>query len=67
MQDTDRTAYLQEMAYLYAAIGRVDGSTCEPWVNVPEGFWCVQELDYRIIKRLCFLLGCKVEELKSEK
>ena len=51
--------YLENMARLYARVGRVAGSNEDPWVTrVPRGLWAMQDLDYRIVAQLCDYLGC---------
>jgi hypothetical protein len=56
--------YLEQMARLYARVGRVTGSTEDVWVTkVPEGTWAVQHLDYRIVAQLCDYLGCSPSDL----
>lgn len=51
--------YLENMARLYARIGRVAGSDEKPWITkVPKGLWAIQDLDYRIVAQLCDYLAC---------
>ena len=66
------TIHLQEMAYLYCAIGRVtrDRSVpreCieKPWIRtLPDG-WTIMHLDKRLLRTLCAFLGCTPEELQG--
>ena len=70
--DSKLTIHLQEMAYLYCAIGRVarDKSVpreCieKPWIKtLPDG-WTIMHLDKRLMRTLCAFLGCTPEELQG--
>ena len=59
-----RTVHLQEMAYALSLIGRVKGSDCQPWIpTIPDGRWTLLDMDARMLKRYCVLLGCTKREL----
>lgn len=49
-----RQEYLHAQAYNLAAAH---------WIVAPEGLWSVWELDGKTVTRICYLLGCKREEL----
>jgi len=62
-----RTIHLQEMGYILSMIGRVQGSGCKPWIpTIPDGNrWTFLEMDGRMLKRYCVLLGCSKDELRG--
>ena len=59
------TIHLQEMGYILSLIGRVKGSTCKPWIpTIPDGNrWTFLDMDARMLKRYCDLLGCTKADL----
>ena len=58
------TIHLQSMAYTLSLIGRVKGSTCEPWIpTIPDGRWTFLDMNMSMLRRYCALLGCTPSEL----
>ena len=67
--DSKLTIHLQEMAYLYSAIGRTPRPNVErkyletPWIKIVPDGWTLMNLDKRLLRNLCAFLGCMPAEL----
>lgn len=67
--DSKLTIHLQEMAYLYSAIGRTPRPNVErkyletPWIKIVPDGWTLMNLDKRLLRNLCAFLGCMPTEL----